>query len=356
MKGRWLFHALCVLVFTQGRSLAQEQNANYSITDLGTLGGSFSDGWGLNDRGQVVGTATISSGKENHAFLWEDGVMKDLGALLGLSSRSRGINKRGQAVGISSVMNVPPLKAILWEKSGEIVLLGTLPGGTLPGGFGSFSIGINDRGQIVGGSRTANLKDIHAVLWEKGTITDLGTVSPGDHFSVARAINNRGQIGGNSGPVNSEPQIPPQRGFRWENGAMTDLGNLGSEFTIVIGMNNRGDVVGESDRADGERHAFLWRHGAMTDLGTLGGAYSSGWSVNRHDQVVGTSVLANSQPHAFLWHDGVMTDLNTLIPADSGWVLTIARSVNGSGEIVGSGTINGQTHAFLLTRDDDEND
>ncbi len=40
MKGIWLFVALCALVFTPGRSLAQDQNITYTITDLGTLGGS----------------------------------------------------------------------------------------------------------------------------------------------------------------------------------------------------------------------------------------------------------------------------------------------------------------------------
>jgi hypothetical protein len=45
--------------------------------------------------------------------------------------------------------------------------------------------------------------------------------------------------------------------------------------------------------------------------------------------------------------DKVMTDLNTLIPADSGWYLQSALSIDDAGEIVGYGTINGNAHAFL---------
>ena len=44
-----------------------------------------------------------------------------------------------------------------------------------------------------------------------------------------------------------------------------------------------------------------------------------------------------------------MTDLNSLVDPASGWNITIAQAINDSGQIVGGGTINGQTHAFLMT-------
>jgi probable HAF family extracellular repeat protein len=44
-----------------------------------------------------------------------------------------------------------------------------------------------------------------------------------------------------------------------------------------------------------------------------------------------------------------MLDLNNLIPSGSGWVLQVANGVNDGGQIVGNGTIGGQTHGFLLT-------
>jgi probable HAF family extracellular repeat protein len=52
----------------------------------------------------------------------------------------------------------------------------------------------------------------------------------------------------------------------------------------------------------------------------------------------------------FLWtKQKGMQDLNNLIPPKSGWVLEYAASINNRGQITGSGTINGETHAFLLT-------
>ena len=44
-----------------------------------------------------------------------------------------------------------------------------------------------------------------------------------------------------------------------------------------------------------------------------------------------------------------MKDLNKLIPAGSGWVLLQAFGINNSGQIVGTGTIHGEEHGFLLT-------
>lgn len=44
-----------------------------------------------------------------------------------------------------------------------------------------------------------------------------------------------------------------------------------------------------------------------------------------------------------------MQDLNGLIPANSGWFLFSANSINNAGQIVGSGALNGQIHGFLLT-------
>ena len=55
--------------------------ANYQVTDLGTLGGSYSCAYGINDAGQVVGEADNALGF-THAFMY-DGTMHNLGGLNG---------------------------------------------------------------------------------------------------------------------------------------------------------------------------------------------------------------------------------------------------------------------------------
>ena len=86
------------------------------MTDLGTLGCCGSYASAINERGQIVGNSFTASG-EQHAFLWQEGVMTDLGTLASdNSSLALDINERGQIVGHGS-SDSGGYRAILWTKS-----------------------------------------------------------------------------------------------------------------------------------------------------------------------------------------------------------------------------------------------
>ena len=70
----------------------------FVVTDLGTLGGTGSWAYALNDRGAIVG-GSFSSNGDYRAFLWTNGVMQDLGAMGGVWSEARGINNAGEITG-----------------------------------------------------------------------------------------------------------------------------------------------------------------------------------------------------------------------------------------------------------------
>src|SRR5262249_53573124 len=141
--------------------------------------------------------------------------------------------------------------------------------------------------------------------------------------------------------------------FLYSSDTMTDLGTLGGNSSIGNGINDSGQVVGQSVLPGGTAvHAFLWSAGTMTDLGTLGGLVSQASGINTSSQVVGFSELepGSSLRHAFVWRGGVMRDLNDLVPTGSGWILTVANGINDAGQIVGTGIgPDSLFHGFLLT-------
>jgi probable HAF family extracellular repeat protein len=61
---------------------------------------------------------------------------------------------------------------------------------------------------------------------------------------------------------------------------MADLGTLGGHYSTASGINNLGQVAGESTIQNFDTHAFLYSAGAIQDLGTLGGTYSTSFALN----------------------------------------------------------------------------
>src|SRR5688500_15999818 len=134
---------------------------NGEITPLDTLGGVYSSGNGINNLGEIVGSAITVEGY-SHAVIWKNGSITDLGTLGGDTSEAEDINENSQVVGSSRIANAFYHHAFLWEKD-IMIDLGTL------GGQESYAYGINERGQVVGKSQTAD-GIFHAFLWQDGVI------------------------------------------------------------------------------------------------------------------------------------------------------------------------------------------
>jgi probable HAF family extracellular repeat protein len=121
--------------------------ASYNVTDLGTLGGNFSIGSGINGSGHVTGYAGLSSGLAD-AFLY-DGTMHDLGTLGGTGSGGSGINASGQVTGGAQTTGDAAVHAFLYDIVHGMVDLNSLinpsSGWVLDSGNA-----INDLGQITG--------------------------------------------------------------------------------------------------------------------------------------------------------------------------------------------------------------
>jgi probable HAF family extracellular repeat protein len=344
-------------------------SVRYSLKVLPTLGGTFGQAWGINNRGLVAGPSTLLGDTTGHAFLWSNGVITDLGSLGGpISLTFTKPNEKGEVAGYSTTSTLDPngedfcnglgtflvCLPFIWQ-NGVMTALPTL------GGTNGQASGINNRGQIAGVSETPNIDpcsfaflQVEAVIWEKGKIQELPPF-PGDAIGSASAINDSGQVVGATGCITTNTV----RAVLWPdgpNGGVVDLGNLGgTAFDIAFDINNRGQVVGQSN-LHGEilHHGFLWQNGMMTDLGSLPGLPTSlANAINNQGQVVGFSQDANgddSSSVAWIWQEDVMTDLNTVIASGSPLFLKEALAINDRGQIAGYGLLSdGENRGFLLT-------
>jgi probable HAF family extracellular repeat protein len=343
---------------------------HYTLTVLPTLGGTFGHAAGINNTGSVTGFSTLAGDLLADAFLWQKGAITNLGNL-GADSAGVAINDRGTVSGYSNTSTPDPngedvcgfgniliCLPFVWQKG----VMTPLP---LLGGNNGQAIGINNRGQIVGGAETHNpdtcsifFLQAEAALWENGQVQELPPF-PGDPDGFANAINDKGQTVGVTGCAATNTV----RAVLWPkgpNGGVIDLGNLGGTGgNVPSEINNQGQVVGQSDLpGDTTHHAFLWtKEDGMQDLGTLNGQpVSLAFGINNKGQVVGIfEDFAGDNTTGFLWQDGVMTDLNTLIPPGSPLFLKEPVGINDRGQIVGFGLLaDGEQRGFLLDPCDEE--
>ena len=319
----------------------------YTITDLGLLpGGNGSGARGINATGQVTGYASLTKGGSD-VFLYTGGKMTSLGTLGGGSAIGQAINASGQVAGYSTTVQN--------SYNGFISINNKLTSVGFLACCYSDAEGINDLGQVTGASSTAN-GHIHPYLWTNGKMTDLGTLPGGDNqydWNTGEAVNNSGEVVGwgygNGGFF----------AILWSNGKIQNLGSLGGGLSQAFGINDLGQITGQAYITGGiGADAFLYEGGVMHDLGTIqspkggNGQYAYGFGINSSGVVVGESTYklqAGIVYHAFVYSNGKMQDLNKLIPANSGWVLSTAYSINDAGQIVGYGTLKNQQHGFLLT-------
>jgi probable HAF family extracellular repeat protein len=318
--------------------------AAVEVTDLGTLGGQWSDAYAINDLDQVVGISETADGA-SHTFLYRGGQMVDLYPLNGQISEPIGLNNLGQVASGLIASDGIYYPAVYDSQSGQITITGSL-GGVNPGGDAGAATAINDAGQVVGYSYVPS-GEWHAFMYDKGVMRDLGSMAADNrvYYAYAIGINSDGKVVGGTGS---------QHGFLYSNGIMLELEPPNSSAGRAYGINSRGQVAGYYYKGDTGR-AFLYSGGQFTTIGPLESPYTVAFGINEGGDVVGSTWLPDDaacrtcyQPRAFIYADGQFIDLNTMLPPGSQWTLRYAYGINNNRNIIGQGSIKGQPHAFVL--------
>ena len=330
--------AMCRLLALMASAVATVLASTASIavpTYVAVPVGRDTYGYGINSSAQIIASenGAGSGALEVGAVLYSGNLGISLGALGGSYSYGLGINRFGHATGSASVGIPGDLRAFIYA-DGKMAGIGSLTPTAI-----SFGRAINDSDQVTGESNYAGTSiNMHAFLYSGGAMADLGTF--GGVHSVGNGINNGGQVVGTADLAGSQQN----HAFLYSGAGLVDLGTLGGCCSEAFAINDAGQIAGYSYvPGNNDRHAFAYVNGAMTDLGTLGGTISEGYAINAGGQIVGTSYLANNSgaPHAFLYDNHSLLDLNALVVSGlNGTVLTTARGINDSGQIVASSCMN----------------
>jgi probable HAF family extracellular repeat protein len=272
---------------------------------------------------------------------------------------------------------------------------------------GTFSIGINDLGQISGNYGDANYVT-HGFLLSNGHYTSLNDPSAGTAANPsagffpgtdATEINNRGQIIGfyidannvehsfelsggkfttidppgaanQPGPsftgnidqaadINDVGQVVGgytdaagvTHGYLLSGGHYTTLDDPKGTFTFATGINDAGQIVGFYFDSSGAEHGFLLSRGKYTtlddpDAGSGPNQGTLGYAINNRGQVVGWYVDAENAVHGFVLSRGQYTTLDD----PDGIGATYAEGINDSGQVAGFYfDSNGLAHGFTAT-------
>ncbi len=344
-------------------SLGGTVSQGNSINDLGWVGGLSAQA------GNATVHATIWRGRTptdlgtlggpNSAVLWPSKNVIGLVAGVAETNQDQPLGETWSCRFFFPSRTGKTCLGVVWEH-GNIRALPTWGGGN------GFATSANNFRQIVGWAETQVLdpsctgrqkRQFIAALWGPGKdeMHELPPL-PGDSTSAATGINDRGQAIGISGACGiAVGGVSARRAVMWEDGSITDLGTLGGEgWNTPMAINAWGDVVGFAN-APGTPvdqfvpRPFLWtRSDGIQPLPLLSG-HDNGQAlgINVWRQVVGVS-CAGSACQGVLWERGQVIDLTSHVLTGMTGTITNAGDIDDLGRIGGQflDSTTGATTAF----------
>jgi uncharacterized membrane protein len=239
---------------------------------------------GINDRGQIVGTARNGTGGDRGFLRDAHGRITTIRVPGAKATTAQKLNDRGQITGYFDTTNNDPRV----QPTGFLLDRGRYIKIAVPSAVTTTAVGINNRTQVVGQYRDADGR-FHGYVWQRGRFTTID--APGAVGTSLIDINDRGQLLG----ALVEPD-GTLRGFVLERGRYSTFAAPGAAITAPNDINNRGQIVGfsVSNPAAATARGFLLARGVngpftpvrfpgapstlaigLNDAGTITGTYNN---------------------------------------------------------------------------------
>jgi len=225
-------------------------------------------------------------------------------AVPGVAARASSINAQGTVVGAYQVNG--QYRAFRFDGNATTDI-------SLTGAAESWATAINDNGDVTG------IASAHAFVLHAGSVMELQVES------YAFAINSLGQL---AGFMKSSKFGEPYHAFRYGDNGIEDLGVLGN-YAYALGINARGDVVGETYGSDNSPRPFVFTQGLMRYVGDMHGAANG---INTAGTIVGYQ-FGDDRSRAFISVSGTISALDDLTDGLDDATLVLATSINDAGQI-----------------------
>lgn len=288
------------------------QDGTFTTVNLGLPEGAWeARATDVNDWGVITISERQSDDLINPAWVSYPGLSFQLLPFNGNDVTPWGINNFNEIAGGPHRNNTPGYSG---GANWQLDALGEVPvnpidlGGFLPTDISDFdSQGIADSGVMAGWNQ--NTKPSIAYFVDGVLVVEPLDPSRGAPGGIANAISPNGQwvagYLGSSGGGSREA-------FVWSAATgMIGLGTLGGTISESLGVNDSGQVVGFSHTSDGRNpvQAFFWENGQMSDLGDLAGTskkivFQEATAISNSGHIVGSMLVkkgkGEGELHAFV--------------------------------------------------------
>lgn len=221
------------------------------------IAGTSSFARDINDAREVVGTAGVVKAGQGRAVLWSEGKVADLGTLGGLYSDGWAINNNGDIVGSSQAGDfLVGVHAFLFTRGGGMTDL-------TPSLAEAAALDINEAGMITGYCDAPD-GSLHAFLASDKVLLDLGAL-PGFGATLGAAVDPNGLV------VGTATSAGGKQAHIFRAAAPEKMEDLSGKFQIAfaLGVNAAGAVVGYSNGVGSTRAILYTEAAGLRDLNAL---------------------------------------------------------------------------------------
>jgi uncharacterized membrane protein len=293
-----LFLALGFTVIAHEPGNDERRQDFYYYTFDTVPGATATTAWGINSRGDIVGSYTKDG--VTHGFLLSDGVLTTIDYEGAASTEARGINARGDIVGLYRIAGEPSRNAhgFLRDEHGQMAPV------NVPDHTSTLPQRITNSGVIVGCRHdTDQMATMRGVIIDAHDLREDGDVDEYGEIDAYASMNNGASPDGqlNVGFFMDMMMGNLTRGYLLYGDTFIPFDVPGSTSTAAWDVNARGEVVGVYRDTTGlTQHGFLWSDLRFRTIDVPGATSTRAFGINSHGIVVGSYTDATNKVHGFV--------------------------------------------------------